>query len=86
MTATGSSFYYSFVLLPGAKRKAIRTVYSFCRLLDDIVDEDPKGRDPARELDQWRNEIEGIYRSSPSPGFAEQLSAAVEEFDDWSEF
>jgi phytoene synthase len=81
ITATGSSFYYSFVLLPGAKRRAIRTVYSFCRLLDDIVDDDPKGRDPARELDQWRSEIEAIYRSSPSPGFAEELSAAIEEFD-----
>ena len=45
--AAGSNFYYSFLMLPSAKRKAIKDVYAFCRLLDDIVDEDPAGRDPA---------------------------------------
>jgi phytoene synthase len=48
--AAGSNFYYSFLLLPKAKRRAITEVYRFARLLDDIVDEDPKGRDPFAEL------------------------------------
>ena len=79
--ATGSNFYYAFVLLPGPKRKAIKDVYTFCRLLDDVVDEDAAGRDPYRELDQWRDEIESIYHGSPSTEFGERLMTSVEEFD-----
>ena len=52
--AAGSNFYYSFLLLPKQKRRAITDVYRFARLLDDIVDEDPQGRDPYAELQTWR--------------------------------
>jgi len=34
-----SNFYYSFFSLPKFKREAIETIYTFCRLTDDIVDE-----------------------------------------------
>lgn len=34
-----SNFYYSFFSLPRFKREAIETIYAFCRLADDIVDE-----------------------------------------------
>jgi phytoene synthase len=80
-SATGSNFYYSFLLLPGAKRRAIKNVYAFCRLLDDIVDEDQAGRDPYRELDQWREEVESIYQGMPSTQFGAKLLETVEEFD-----
>jgi phytoene synthase len=80
-TATGSNFYYSFLLLPSPKRRAIKDIYAFCRLLDDIVDEDPKGRDPSRELDEWREEIEAIYQGAPSNDFGERLLNTIEEFD-----
>jgi phytoene synthase len=80
-SATGSNFYYSFLLLPKAKRRAIKDVYTFCRFLDDIVDEDPAGRDPARELDDWREEIESIYQGAPTRDFGERLLGAIEEFD-----
>src|SRR4051812_46748734 len=36
---SGSSFYYSFRLLPPPKRRAITALYAFCREVDDIVDE-----------------------------------------------
>ncbi|HSB10013.1 MAG TPA: squalene/phytoene synthase family protein, partial [Blastocatellia bacterium] len=41
--ATASNFYYSFLLLPRKQRRAIKDVYAFCRLLDDVVDEDQTG-------------------------------------------
>ena len=80
-SAAESNFYYSFLLLPAARRKAIKDVYAFCRLLDDVVDEDPKGRDPGRELDDWREEIQAIYQGAPSTSFGERLAATIEEFD-----
>jgi phytoene synthase len=79
--ATASNFYYSFLLLPRAQRRAIKDVYAFCRLLDDIVDEDQTGRNPYAELESWRNEVEAIYQGSPSSEFAEQLLFSVDEFD-----
>ena len=79
--ATGSNFYYSFLLLPRAQRRAIKNVYEFCRLLDDVVDEDQTGRNPYAELKYWSDEIEACYRGSPTGEFGEQLLASIEEFD-----
>jgi phytoene synthase len=78
--AAASNFYYSFLLLPSTKRKAIKDVYAFCRLLDDIVDEDPAGRDPAAELQYWRDEIEGCYQGCPLSDFGERLMGSILEF------
>ena len=79
--ATASNFYYSFLLLPRAERRAIKDVYAFCRLLDDVVDEDQTGRNPYAELEYWRGEVQAIYAGSPTSEFGEQLMISVEEFD-----
>ena len=34
------NFYYAFRTLPAKKRRAIYAAYAFCRLCDDISDED----------------------------------------------
>jgi len=79
--ATASNFYYSFLLLPRAKRRAIKDVYAFCRLLDDIVDEDQTGRNPYAELQYWRGEVEASYQGCPTTEFGEQLLTSIEEFE-----
>ena len=38
--AEAKNFYYAFRTLPTAKRRAIYAAYAFCRLCDDISDED----------------------------------------------
>lgn len=44
-----TSFYYSFLVLPAAERRAIVSVWDFCRAVDDAVDEPavPDGCRPA---------------------------------------
>jgi len=79
--AAGSNFYYSFLLLPSAKRKAIKDVYAFCRILDDIVDQDHSGRDPFRELQYWRDEVDACYRGIPETAFGERLSDTIDLFE-----
>src|SRR5215468_3300363 len=37
--ARKTSFYYSFLVLPGDQRQAIESVWDFCRVVDDAVDE-----------------------------------------------
>lgn len=49
------SFLLASALLPVAKRQAVRALYAFCRVTDDIVD---RGHgDCERQLEQWRRRI-----------------------------
>ncbi|MBP6470567.1 MAG: squalene/phytoene synthase family protein [Chloroflexi bacterium] len=48
------SFYMASGLLPEEKRRAVRALYAFCRITDDIVD-CPQG-DMEVELEQWRQQ------------------------------
>jgi phytoene synthase len=63
---SGSNFYYSFLFLPKAKREAMYTVYAFCKAVDSAVDEPPADSDPKEELKRWRNELEAVYRGTPT--------------------
>jgi len=68
MQRRNTSFYYSFVLLPDAQRRAIVAVWDFCRAVDDAVDEkagapgDPQRRaEAAAELARWRQELDACF-------------------------
>ena len=63
--SSGSSFYYSFLFLPGERRRAITALYAFCREVDDVVDE---GMDPqvaAAKLAWWRAEVANLFAGRP---------------------
>ena len=49
------SFYISSSLLPAEKQRAVRALYAFCRVTDDIVDR-PNG-EILNALHQWRQQI-----------------------------
>ena len=77
---SGSSFHYSFRLLPAPRRTAITALYAFCREVDDVVDEvsDP---DVARvTLAWWRTQIEAIYDGEPQHPVARALVPVVRAF------
>jgi phytoene synthase len=53
LTRTHSrTFFLASGLLPAEKRRAIRALYAFCRISDDLVDR--SDRDAAAELELWR--------------------------------
>ena len=54
--ARDTSFYYSFLVLPADKRRAIVAVWDFCRAVDDAVDEAPAEGSEA-EVRRWREEV-----------------------------
>jgi phytoene synthase len=54
--ARDTNFYYSFLVLPAEKRRAIVAVWDFCRAVDDAADEASEGRGAA-EVAQWREEL-----------------------------
>jgi 15-cis-phytoene synthase len=58
-----TSFYYSFLVLPPAKRRAIIAVWDFCRAVDDAADEVGEGGDAsaADEIARWRRELAACF-------------------------
>jgi phytoene synthase len=53
-----SNFYYSFLMLPKPKREAINVVYAWCRIADDIVDEEESPSTKFQRLVHWGKEFE----------------------------
>lgn len=77
----GSSFYLGFLALPPEKRKALRTVYAFCREVDDIVDSTALPPEVARRrLDSWRREIELAYEGRAHGSIARELQSLLSRF------
>jgi len=82
-----TNFYYSFLVLPPRKRKAIVAVWDFCRAVDDAVDEVAPGADMAAraeaQLATWRTELKACYESgAPRPVTAQgkALQDYIREF------
>lgn len=48
------TFHLASALLPAAQRQAVRALYAFCRISDDIVDEG--GADRVVQLQRWQHE------------------------------
>jgi phytoene synthase len=56
-----SNFYYAFLFLPPERRAALEAVYAFCRLVDDVVDEEAPVADKLAGLERWRRELDAVY-------------------------
>jgi phytoene synthase len=75
---SGTNFYYAFRLLPADKRRAIYALYSFCRAVDDCVDE-PGGEGEAG-LTRWLRELERCYAGRPETELGGELAEALLRF------
>ncbi len=76
-----TNFLYSFLLLPKEKRHAIETVYAFCRVVDDIVDDEHPVGDPRDDLNLWRGEIAACFNGrAPSLPLAGELKGVLRDF------
>ena len=75
---SGTSFYYAFRILPAPKRRAIYALYSFCRVVDDCVDE-PDGEGEAG-LRRWLEEAHRCYAGQPTTELGQELSEALFQF------
>jgi len=78
---SGSSFYYSFMFLPDAQRKAITALYAFCREVDDVVDECHDAELARSKLSWWRAEIFGTFDGKPNHPVCQALSISIKDFN-----
>jgi phytoene synthase len=75
-----SSFYAGMRILPKAEREAMFAIYGFCRLVDDIADDQQGDRvERSALLDQWRKDVAALYTGG-NPGQASFLTEAVQRF------
>ncbi|MEO6929689.1 MAG: squalene/phytoene synthase family protein, partial [Casimicrobiaceae bacterium] len=77
---SGSSFYYSFRLLPPPRRRAITALYAFCREVDDVVDNHHDGAVAALKLAWWHAEISRVFAGGAQHPVALALVPVVVEF------
>ena len=77
----GTSFYRGMRLLPPDRRHAMYAIYAFCRLVDDIADDDSV---PLEEriprLDAWRSRIANVYRGMADGPVTRVLVEAVHRY------
>ena len=79
--ARDTSFYYSFLVLPADKRRAIVAVWDFCRAVDDAVDEAPEGTS-AGQVRRWREELTRCFDSgSPETPQGRALQPLIATFN-----
>jgi phytoene/squalene synthetase len=59
---SGSNFLIGFRCLPADRRDAMTTIYAFCRLADDAVDEPDSTEEAQRHLEFWQHELAALDR------------------------
>ncbi len=74
-----SNFLYSFFFLPKEKRKAIYTLYAFCRLTDDIADEPAPVDKKMVRLNRWEQELKRCFTQRVSNYF-DSVQQVAERF------
>jgi 15-cis-phytoene synthase len=71
-----TSFYYSFLVLPPAQRRAIIAVWDFCRVADDAVDTQPDETLARAELERWRGELDRAFGHGAAPATSQGQALA----------
>src|SRR4051812_27173813 len=76
----GTSFYHGMRVLPSDRRHAMYAIYAFCRMVDDIADEESPFSDKAPRLNAWRQRVAAFYEGQTDDSVTRVLAAAVRAF------
>jgi len=79
--AAGTSFYRGMRVLPPDRRHAMYAIYAFCRIVDDIADEEGSLADKLPRLAAWRERVAGLYRGQSDGAVTRVLVAGVQRFN-----
>lgn len=63
---SGSSFAMGMKALPKEKRGYLFAIYAYCRLLDDIADEEGLQKDKLENLALWQEKVDLLLQGKPS--------------------
>ncbi len=75
------NFYYAFLTLPVAKRRAIYAAYAFCRHCDDSVDEETSTDAKLTALADLHSDLEATYSGNASSPVFLALADVAKQYD-----
>jgi squalene synthase HpnD len=78
--SAGTSFYRGMRVLPADRRLAMYAIYAFCRIVDDIADNDGSLEEKRRALAGWRETIAGLYLGRSNDAVSRVLALAIPRF------
>lgn len=78
--ASGTSFYRGMRILPPDQRHVMYAIYAFCRIVDDIADDDSDFATKLPRLVAWRERVAGLFRGQADGPVTRSLVAAVDRF------
>jgi 15-cis-phytoene synthase len=65
--ASKSNLALAFIAMSGQRRRDITTFYAFCRVVDDIVDDNTRDQETKRrELAKWRRSLRESFEDEPA--------------------
>jgi phytoene synthase len=77
----GTSFYHGMRILPPARRDAMYGIYAFCRVVDDIADEEGDFAVKRVALEEWRCKIADLFLGRTTDAITRVLGNAVRTYD-----
>ncbi len=78
---SGSSFFWGMNVLDSEKKRAMFSIYAFCRIVDDIADEIKNKSLKIEKLKSWKKKINNIFKSKKLKSSIEkELKIAIEKF------
>ena len=75
--AAGTSFYRGMAMLPPPRRQAMYAIYAFCRIVDDIADEESPFASRKPRLEEWRTRIAALYAGHADDAVTRELLRAI---------
>ena len=79
--SAGTSFYRGMRVLPPDRRHAMYAIYAFCRLVDDIADDDDDFATKLPRLNAWRDRVARLYSGQSDGPVTRILATAVPRFE-----
>jgi len=76
-----TSFYYTFLFLGKEQRDAMNTIYSFCRISDDIVDDELPTDVKEKNLLEWEKDLKETEANNPKDPYFEKINTILKEFN-----
>ena len=77
---SGSNFLTGFVCLDPVRRAGMTTIYAFCRVADDAVDEAPDAATGERHLTFWRDELAAAAAGRATTPVGQAVQEAIGRF------
>ena len=79
---SGSSFYWGMRCLPEFKRRAMFSIYAFCRVVDDIADEKSTKLSKKKQISLWVNKIHNLYKhKDQKTSLLRELRKSIDRFN-----